>query len=344
MKLSNLISILLLTLFLVGCDCADGDATGAFGPRCDDSITDGTSGGTGTGTLVISDRGNSSVRRFSGVSTLESSVATDLPLSGALTQLSRPGYLTVHPNSGDLIIPDEGTNAILFFSEPLTLEGNTPPNRILTGGATEMVAPVQVYVDPDTDELYVLDKGGAQVLIYENASTIEGAVALTRRLTGNGTGIASPNAFCFKLDTEQLSILNPTEIVTFEGFKTINGAPPPSGRVSGAATTFANLSFGVYNSAGDLILTDAGSDSILTYENFVTDQTNEVPTRIVRGSNTGLTEPKQFAFSGSTIYVADGTRIAVFDELSTLEGDPFPDRFFSGTSPATTTITGLLFP
>ena len=344
MKLSNLISILLLTLFLVGCDCADGDATGAFGPRCDDSITDGTSGGTGTGTLVISDRGNSSVRRFSGVSTLESSVATDLPLSGALTQLSRPGYLTVHPNSGDLIIPDEGTNAILFFSEPLTLEGNTPPNRILTGGATEMVAPVQVYVDPDTDELYVLDKGGAQVLIYENASTIEGAVAPTRRLTGNGTGIASPNAFCFKLDTEQLSILNPTEIVTFDGFKAINGAPPPTGRVSGAATTFANLSFGIYTSSGDLILTDAGSDSILTFESFVTDQTNEVPTRIVRGSNTGLTEPKQFAFSGSTIYVADGTRIAVFDELSTLEGDPFPDRFFSGTSPATTSITGLLFP
>ena len=343
MKLLSAISVLLLTLVLIGCDCSSGDVTGAFGPRCDDSVTDGVSG-TGTGTLVISDRGNSSIRRFDGVSTLESSLATDLPLSGALTQLSRPGYLSTHPNSGELIVADEGTNAILFFSDPLTAEGNTPPDRILTGGATEMVAPVQVYVDPDTDELYVLDKGGAQILVFDSASTIEGAVAPSRRLSGNGTGLASPNAFCFKLDSEQISVLNPTEILTFDNYRSINGAPPPSGRVSGAATTFTNLSFGIYNSAGDLILTDSGSDSILTYESFVTDQTNEVPTRIIRGSNTGLTNPMQFAFSGSTIYVADGSRIAVFDELSTLEGDPFPDRFFSGTSPATTTIVGLLFP
>lgn len=343
MKRFTLIFSLLLIMVLAGCDCSDGDVTGGFGPSCDD---DGStaSAADGTGTLIVSDQANSSIRRFTGVSTLDSAQQTDLPLSGGLTQLARPGFLTTHPTSGDLIVPDEAAVAIFFFPNPLTVEGNTPPTRILTGAATEMVAPVQAFVDSTTDELYVLDKGGSQVLIYQNASTIEGAVAPDRRLTGNGTGVTSPNAFAFKVDTEQLTILNSTELLTFEGYKTINGAPPPSGRVTGQATTFANLSYAEYTSSGDLILTDTGTDSILTFVGFVTDQTNEEPTRIVRGSNAGLTDPGQFAFSGDTIYVADATRIAVFDSLSTKEGDPFPDRIFSGLNPVTTSLRGILFP
>ena len=156
----NVIKSFLITcmcvIWVCGCGCSESDTTGAFGPDCgDDPIV--ASEDEGTGSILVSDQGNSNIREFTGVSTLEGFIETDLPLSGPLTQLNQPGYLTIDPSSGDLIVPDEGSAAILFFPNPTTIDGNTPPPRVLSGPVTELVSPVQVFVDSSTDELYVLD-------------------------------------------------------------------------------------------------------------------------------------------------------------------------------------------
>lgn len=343
-----LVSLLLICSLLFGCDCDDGDMTGAFGPRCGDdelALTDGAAGnGTGTGTLLASDSVNASLRRFEGISSLEGASATDQPLTGALTRLSNPTYLTVHPSSGQLIVADQGAAAVLFFSSPTDLEGNVPPERILTGAGTELLGPVQVFVDSSNDELYVLDKANSQVLVFADASTIEGEVAPIRRIGGATTAITSPNAFFFRGNTEQLSVLNPSEILTFENFRSANGSPAPSGRVSGAATTFSNLTYGELTNSGNLILVDAGTDQILTFDGWIFDRTNEAPTRIVGGNNTRISEPRQFVLSGDSMYLADGANVLFFDGIGTLEGNDFPTRFFSGTTPNTQSLTGLTFP
>jgi DNA-binding beta-propeller fold protein YncE len=343
----SLFIILLLTMGLIlsGCDCAEGDTTGAFGPKCDDDLVDGGSGdGDGTGELLVSDLANLSIRRFEGISTLDSMTVTAPPLTGGLTQLTRPKYLSIHPTTGELIVADQGTSAILFFEDPSDLEGNVPPRRILTGVATELLGPVQTFVDSETDELYVLDTGTSQMLVFNDASTIDGAVSPNRRLGGGNTLIAQPRAFMFRASSEQVSVINPSEILTFESFKTINGGPPPSGRFGGPATTFTNLTYGLITGAGDLIVVDSGLDQILSFDAFVFDQLNEAPTRVVGGSNTEITEPRQFELIGDTMYLANGTNVLVFEEISTTEGNPFPDRKFSGLNPATQTLQGITLP
>jgi hypothetical protein len=348
-----IVSLLFLGLFFTGCDCAEGDVTGAFGPQCDedlngdgipDSEQSGVGGANGTGTILVSDLSTISIRRFDSISTLDSPTVTDPPLTGGLTQLTRPKYLTTHPTTGELIVADEGTSAILFFKNPTDLEGNVPPSRRLIGSATELVGPVQTFVDPDTDELYVLDTGTSQMLVYESASTIDGPVAPNRRLGGARSSLAMPRAFMFRTGSEQVSIINPDEILTFDGFKTVNGDPPPAGRFGGPATTFSNLTYGTITNEGALIVVDTGLDQIVTFESFVFDRVNEAPTRVVSGNNTGITEPRQFELINGTMYLANGLNVLVFEDVLQAEGNPFPTRVFSGTNPATETLQGLTLP
>ena len=269
---------------------------------------------------------------------------TDPLLTGGLTQLTRPKYLNIHPTTGELIVADEGTSAILFFENPSDLEGNVPPSRRLVGAATELVGPVQTFVDPETDELYVLDTGTSQMLVFNGASTIDGPVAPDRRLGGPRSSLAMPRAFMFRTSSEQVSIINPDEILTFDSFKSLNGDPPPAGRFGGPATTFSNLTYGLITGAGALVVVDTGLDQIVIFDTFVFDRVNEAPSRVVSGNNTGIVEPRQFELIDGTMYLANGQNVLVFDDVLQSEGNPFPDRIFSGTNPATETLQGLTLP
>lgn len=338
--------ILLLALFALGCSCSEGDSTSAFGPRCDDSLIDGGggTGGGGSGTLLVTDLANSSVRKFTSVSTLNSPTQTEPSLAGGLTRLTRPGYLTIHPSSGELIVPDEGSSAILFFEKPTELSGDLAPKRVLTGLNTQLSGPVQVFVDADSDELYVLDKANSQVLVFSAASTLDGDVAPSRRIGGGGSAISLPSAFIFRPSLEQMVILNPTELLIFENFRSASGSPVPAARFGGAATTITNLSYGELTDSGTLMLCDTGSDQILSFDTWQFDQTNIAPTRFISGNNTSLSEPRQFARVGKTLYLADGGNVLVFEDIDTLEGNNFPSRKFSGLNPNTQTLQGLIFP
>lgn len=345
-RLLIIISVFAFALLSFGCSCSEGDSTSAFGPRCDDSLVqndDGTGGG-GSGTILVTDLANSSVRKFTSISTLNSATQTEPPLTGGLTRLTRPGYLTLHPSTGELIVPDEGSSAILFFENPTELTGDVAPKRVLTGTNTQLSGPIQVFVDSTSDELYVLDKANSQVLVFSDASTIDGAVAPIRRIGAGGSSISSPSAFIFRSSPEQLIVLNPTELLIFENFRTANGSPVPVARFGGAATKITNLSYGELTDSGTLLLCDGGSDQILSFDAWQFDQTNVAPTRFISGNNTSLSEPRQFARVGNTLYLADGGNILVFEDIDTLEGNNFPTRKFSGLNPNTQTLQGLIFP
>jgi hypothetical protein len=346
--------LLLLLIFLgalltLGCDCAEGDQTTAFGPECccdegDDVAGEGDDG-DGSGTLIFSDIAANSIRRFEGISSLDTVVVTDPPLTGSATRMTRPGLLSIHPTSNELIVCDEGTIAVLFFADPLSVTGDVPPTRILTGNATEMVAPVQAFVDSENDELYVLDRGSNQILIYSAAATVQADVAPIRRIGGPSSGIFNPAAFIVRPSIDQLTVINPTEILTFTNIRTINGDVNPAGRVSGEATTFQNLIYGEFDSSNSLILVDRGTRSILYFEDFVSDRNNQAPTRTIAGNNTRITEPGQFVLTGSgNMYLANGADVLFFESVRELVGDLFPNRRFSALEPPSQSIRGLVFP
>ncbi len=345
----NALLALVLCLLLVGCDCAEEDTTSAFGPDCGTSTGDAADpdspgdSGSGSGTLMFSDVGANALRRFKNISTLDSTSVTEPAVTGNLTRMTRPQYLALDPTSSDLVVCDEGSIAVLFFAEPLKITGNAPPARILTGPATELVAPVQAYVDSDADELYVLDRGANRILVYPSASTINGEVAPIRRIEGPSTLILNPAAFIVRPSIDQLTVINPTQVLTFTDFRSINGDRSPSGRVSGQATGFLNLTYGLYDSANGLLLGDRGSKSLLYFSDFDIDRNNQAPTRVINGGNTRINEPGQFVLTGSgNLYLANGADVLVFDGVSELQGNPFPNRRFSATDPVNQTIRGLL--
>lgn len=342
-RLIFLVLILGLAFVNSGCSCSEGDTTNAFGPSCGESVADTGSGdSTGTGTILVSDLANSSIRKFTSISSLNSPTQTNPSLTGSLTRLTRPGFLAVHPTTGDLIVPDEGTSAILFFENPTDLTGDIAPKRILVGVNTQLSGPVQVFVDGTTDELYVLDKAKSEVLVFSDSSTIDGAVAPLRRIGGGSSSISSPSAFIFRPANDQMLVLNPTEILVFENFRTASGGPVPIARFGGAATTMSNLSYGELTDSGTLLLCDNGGNKLLSFDSWQFDQTNVAPTRVISGGNTSLTAPRQFARVGNTLYLADSGNVLVFEGIDTLQGDNFPTRKFSGLNPNTQTLQGLL--
>ena len=339
----------LLVLLTVGCDCGEGDTTSAFGPECccDESEGAANSDGTtdGGGTLLFSDISANSIRRFKGISKLDTGTVTDPPLTGSLTRMTRPGFLSIHPTNNQLIVCDEGSISVLFFDEPLSLTGDVPPTRELKGNATEMVAPAQAFVDAEADELYVLDRGGNQILIYSASATVQANVAPKRRIKGSSTGILNPAAFIVRPSLDQLTVINPTEVLTFTGVKTINGDAAPAGRVSGAATMFQNLAYGQFDNSNSLVLVDRGINGILYFDSFDFDQNEQAPTRVVKGNNTGISAAGQFVLTGSgSMYLANGTNVLFFENVRDLVGDVFPVRKFSALEPASQGIRGLVFP
>lgn len=349
-KLLALLLVGLLAVVSLGCDCSEGDTTSAFGPECccdeESDVIDGADGdGSGSGTLIFSDVAANSLRRFSRVSELNSSVVTDPALTGSLTRMTRPGYLSMHPVDNEVLVCDEGSIAVLFFADPLEVTGDVPPTRVLSGNATEMVAPQQAYLDTENKELYVLDRGSNQILVYSSEVTVQADVAPLRRIGGPASGIRNPAAFIVRPSVDQLTVINPTEILTFTNIRGINGDVDPAGRVSGQATTFQNLVYGDFDSSNALVLVDRGTRSLLYFEDFQYDRNNQAPTRVVQGNNTGINDPGQFVLTaGGNIYLANGSDVLFFEEVSKLVGDPFPKRRFSALEPPSQGIRGLLLP
>lgn len=346
--------VALLTIFLLApsCGCGPDDVTTGFGPDCGEAEIVTTAGGGSSvgiagssGIVLLSDAGAASIREIVGITNADSALATAPALTGNITRLSRPQYLALQTATNDLVVADQGTAAILFFNDPTNAEGNTPPGRILVGPATELVSPVQAYVETTADELYVLDRGSNMVLVYPMASTIDGDVAPVRRIGGANSGINSPASFLFRESSGQMVVINPNEILTFETFTTASGDPAPVGRVGGGGTTFSNLVFAVIDSAGGLIAVDSGTSSILYFESFQFDQSGVAPTRTIVGGNTGIVTPGQFSLTtGGDLYLANGTEVLFFQSVTTLEGNVFPNRRFSAVGPTLQSLRGLLIP
>lgn len=350
-RLKAILQILATLLFCgfilfgtVGCDCPEGATPTAFGPDCGDSPTSGetSGGGSGSGVLIVSDQAANNLRRFQGVSTLNSSIATDLPLSGPATRLTRPGFLTLGPQSGQLVVCDAGSQSVAFFDDPMTVMGDVPPARILTGPNTKMVAPTQAYFDSVKNELWVLDKGASKVFVYPGGTTIDSDVAPLREIGGPQSGIQNPAAFIIRPANAQLIVINPSEVLTFSHTESLQGDPAPTGRVSGAATTFKNLAFGAFDASNGLVLVDAGTRSILYFQNFEPAKNNQAPTHTISGANSGISSPGQFVLTADVdMYLANGSNVLFFKNVLSLNGDVFPDRKFSAVGPASQGIRGL---
>lgn len=125
-------------------------------------------------------------------STVDGDTAPTRTVSGMNTGFSFPWGIAVDVGRNILYVADESADAVFIFDAANTLDGDVAPNRTLTGPGSTVTSPAGIDVDPVTNRLYVSHfPASAAISIWDDAATVNGAIAPTRSLTGASTGIDS---------------------------------------------------------------------------------------------------------------------------------------------------------
>ena len=153
---------------------------------------------TQTKTLYVANTGGHSVLVFKNIEALNGdlTVATDAEINGIQSRINAPVGVAIDPKRDILYVLNQGAPEILVFERASTRNGNTPPDRIISGSGF-MVKPSALFLDPNLDPnkdlLYVADQGANAVYIFNGPSSAQGQ-AEHKTLTGNNTGLNQPSA------------------------------------------------------------------------------------------------------------------------------------------------------
>ncbi|MEM7562563.1 MAG: hypothetical protein AAF353_05880 [Pseudomonadota bacterium] len=120
-------------------------------------------------------------------------------------------------------------------------------DRTLTGMATNLGVGEALFVDTQ-DRLYVSERNSSQsVLVWNNASTVDGNLAPDRILVGAATGFNEPYGLFIHPATDELFVANqiPKAVYVFSDAGTLDGDIAPIRSLTGAATQLTNTPFGL---------------------------------------------------------------------------------------------------
>lgn len=79
--------------------------------------------------------------------------------------------------------PSTAKGSIAVFDNGSSLNGATTPTRHLFGSSTGLMQPHGCWLDESRDILYVANTFGGNILVYDNAGTLDGDVAPSRTIT-----------------------------------------------------------------------------------------------------------------------------------------------------------------
>ena len=213
-------------------------------------------------------------------------------ISGAATTMLFAGHVAID-NVNDLVYvvgASSGlavTSNILVFGPASTISGNVAPLRTIS--LTLLIA--GMALDAANNRLFLSDQAGF-INVYDNASTLNGAVVPNRVITGAATQVVIPGALA--LDTSgRLVVANRSNIIPpftnniliFSNAGAINGNVAPAATAALAANQMAQAM--AISPAGELYVVDGGA-SLTVYSNIATASGSLVPSRVISGPNTGL--------------------------------------------------------
>ena len=203
--------------------------------------------------------------------------------------------------------PQNNDGAILRFASPATITGNVAPRATISGAASTLLCPHFGFLDVPNNRLYVGDPCAAAVDVFDAVSTLNGAVAPTRRIAGSATTFAprapfngNPSMMAVAVDTTRdilyVSTSNQSgsvaEIAVFAGASTVLGNVAPT-RVITTPTNpgrMLNFNHGVLSDAANdrLYVASLRDSSVLVFDGASTAGGSMPPVRWVSGTSTGL--------------------------------------------------------
>lgn len=137
-----------------------------------------------------------SIAVISSASSMDGPQTLSRHLFGDDTQINQPHGIWLDTTRDILYAANTFSLNILVWDNASTIDGNLAPDRVIT--YSNMGAPVHVFVDSDADRLFVAGMNGGtgadpSIMIFNNASTLDGEQAPSVRIVGNNTRLTSGN-------------------------------------------------------------------------------------------------------------------------------------------------------
>ena len=210
----------------------------------------------------------------------------------------------------ELYISTEHINKITVYSR--TAKGNDKPLRFLQGPHTQIADPHGIYVDPDTNELFVTNYGNfRETGVNDNVESIanereQGAAALP-------------------LDDSTGKFVLPSVAVYS---RAANGDVAPLRVIQGPHTGL-NLPLGVARDpqTGEIVVANSGGDAVLFFAKNASG--DAAPSRILKGPKTSLKAPTGVAVDvkRNELWVTSWENHVTNVYRRTAQGDVAPQRY-----------------
>lgn len=132
-----------------------------------------------------------------------------------------------------------GTDTVGVWDNALQVNGAVPPNRTIFGVNTLLATPDGIFVDSNGNRLYVVNQGGNNMTVFNNASAATGDVAPSRNLAGANTLLNAPRGVTVDFTNNRLLITNAGDnsVSIFNSASTVDGNTAPTRRIAGGTTT-----------------------------------------------------------------------------------------------------------
>ncbi|MDZ7577798.1 MAG: fibronectin type III domain-containing protein [Candidatus Nanopelagicales bacterium] len=192
-------------------------------------------------------------------------------------------------------------------------DGNTPPDKTLTGAATGLNAPMGVAFDA-SGRMYVTNYGGDSVTVY-SADWATGDTAPVKTLAGDATGLNEPGGVAFDA-SGRMYVPNEGDSVTVYSADWADGDTAPDKTLTGDATGLKAPEGVAFDASGTMYVTNYWGDSVTVYAADWADG-DTAPVKTLTGDATGLNAPGGVAFDASgRMYVTNigGDSVTVYSE------------------------------
>jgi DNA-binding beta-propeller fold protein YncE len=275
---------------------------------------------------------------FDNADTADGDVTPARTLAGAATSLGTVWGITVDSANDRLYTAGLG-DAVLVFNNASTIDGNVAPSRSVTGASTTLSNPAGIWLDAASNRLYVGNYSADSILVYDNASTIDGNLAPSRTIAGAATTILNPGSLSLDTTSDRLYVANSlnNRILVFDNASTANGNVAPARTIAGASTTLSTPRWIWLDTASDqLYVSNFGSHAVIVFDSASTIDGDVAPSRTIAGATTTLYAPYGLVLNSvsNQLYVVSfsDNSILVFNNASTIDGNIAPSRTIIGTS------------
>lgn len=233
------------------------------------------------------DTGSGTITTYDDAPATNGNLEPDGNVQGAAAQLVQPASLTINADQDLLFVSDLAGDQILVFANTSdTLNGNLAPTRIIqsTGFLNN---PTGINFGAN-DDLYVANNGGGDILVFANASNLNGDITPTRVITS----AAFNNPFDVFIDADDNMIVvnaGAPEVLTFNNAASLNANQEPDFTltVNGAGT----LSAIAVDSDGTGYIVDNTANAVYSFDDVATQNGSANPDRTIQGANTQLNAP-----------------------------------------------------